>query len=1853
MTDDGTKSPLDDFDWDAALSEWDKKPFEPDLAKGQEEPKEEPAKAEPAKGEPPKPAKSPAVPIAAKQPALYRPPQETLDPTASQLLEQARVSPPKPVAKPPAIPRKRGGLGQLFGRGDAPPPAAKPMTAAEEESLDVLFDEPGPRRTVGSDEDDDAVITSAIDVGAEGAPRQSVRPQLATLDVEPNVPDGALFDPFQEPRPEVKNDQPTRFPPPPVDDDGEAATSVADLSSLHAKLEAERARPAAPPPAAGAPPRPATPARPVTPPALPPEPAVPPAPPTPPRAVMESETELVRSDELLSAPALAEDDAELAALLDAPMEAAADLSADSAREPEVVQADVAAPDAAPPPAEASELRGAIVFEDERPAADWLPDEVRPSFEARAAMFEEEAQNMLDKAGRARCLLAASELRAILGQRDESERLAAEALEAGPSLVFAHRQARAFLPFEADAIVPRLDAAAKLPVPPAAKLHDALVAADLLARAGDDDATTKRLEQAARFAPTDARVVVQRAARGLAQDAPPSATLRVPDAPHLAEVQQAISTLLGLRGVERKESGPSAEGTLRRARVALERNDTTSACTHIEELGATAALQAGAHWLAAALGATKSTTRARALALLQGLGESDPRARRALAARALELGDDGALAAAATGDGFDDEERAVLTALANAKPTLSDDVAPALRMALLDREAPLDARLDAIPGDEASKAALRVGRGMAAGKLDPARLDALEPHDAPLVRAARIEESSSAGRLEEVAAALAAWSDSSHAHLAAGLVAERAGLGPRAATAYGAALAADPANEAAARAAAATDPELPLVVTLERVAEACGDPIRAAVLRLELLLRSGDLAERRADLVALAKAAPQLPIANFLAEREARRAGDVEGVLELVRERGSHATDPIERAVDQVREAFLVADTDATLAAGLLEEALRARPDDVAVRELLERISPTPPADRAEWRASRAAAATGNAKNLLLLEAAWDFERQEQHAPALAAVRQMGEPSTMAPLARVALERLEVAAGDAARLADELLSEARSAANVRARSEAYERLAELDRHARNDPASALLWYRTILEETPDHAPSLRYVEHALMEGRRDDELEPILASIAAYLKGTGGEALSHAEVAARFRMNGNQWDQTLSLAELAVAEKVPTLWALRLRNAHARAKDDDEALLATTKVLIERCTRPGELATLLLRATEAATRLGRLEEAKGYVLRATTEDATDSVAWRKLADVHLAAGAHGDAAEALESVARTAAVDEHRTEAYYAAALAWTEAGDEERAVAALEQVASANVTYQEAFPRLSRLYAKRGARTELAALLERRIGTVLDPEERVDLEVERGRVLAEIGDPGAAKEAYDAALAIKPDHVGALSAAGDLAFHEKDWEGAEQVWVRLVRLLPQPEEQLAIYRRLGALYAEQLANYSRAEVAFQEVLKRAPDEIQVREQLVDVYKRQNDPARALEAQQDLIKRAPDSKTKQKRLVELAAIYEYTSHDIRKAEQTLEAARREFPSDVAALRALAEFYVRQKQTPAVNILLDRAAGDARRALAAGRINAALFETMQTVYELRNKEDAGKVVRASLAALKNEPLSRGELLRGGEARALDPRLDDLLAPELLTAAARALLTRTGSALDAAVPFDPRSLGASPYSPTEPAGRLAIGLAQAAGVPNLQLFVSPKLGRACVPAASPSPVLVFGEDLVNDPREVARAFLITRAIKLLQLHGSAFARLPPGDLPVLVGAWLKAFVPNWSPQGIAPAPLAEAGRRLAAGMPRELDPDLGAMALEVIGGVGPQIAALGVAVLSIANRCALLAVGDPGAAFDALAWTAGPKVQGAPATEQERVTFVGRHAEAKDVFAFTLADAYMDARGRLGIR
>ncbi|HEY5147760.1 MAG TPA: tetratricopeptide repeat protein, partial [Polyangiaceae bacterium] len=820
---------------------------------------------------------------------------------------------------------------------------------------------------------------------------------------------------------------------------------------------------------------------------------------------------------------------------------------------------------------------------------------------------------------------------------------------------------------------------------------------------------------------------------------------------------------------------------------------------------------------------------------------------------------------------------------------------------------------------------------------------------------------------------------------------------------------------------------------------------------------------------------------------------------------------------------------------------------------------------------------------------------------------------------------------------------------------------------------LLWHRSIFEDQPDYKPSLRYLEQHMVGEGRDEELEPIASAIAVALRGTGSpESGAHAELAARLRMRGAAgiWESTREIVEIAAAEREPSLWALRMLQSHARTSGDDTTFLGVTKRLVERTSRPLEIATLLVRAAEAATRLGNDDDARTLLERATVEDPSDIVAWEHLVEARRKSGDRRRAAEASESVARSSGVPDRQLAAWYDAGCLWQDVaapspdgatatapadeGDDDRALAALEAAAAIDVAYKDVFDRLSRIYAARKMQPELAELLERRMDCVTDPDERLAIEVQRGRVLFEAGDAVGAREAYESALSQRPDDAQALAALTDLCLAQSDWEVAEQSLIRLARLLPTPAEQRVVYTQLGDLYSHHLVNLLRAEVALKEVLKCAPDDVDTAAKLVDVYKRQNDPVRAIELQQDLLQRSQSPDEKRQRVVELALIHEETAHDNRKAEQTLEGARREFPQDVSILRALAAFYTRHRQTPAVNILLDRAGADARRALTAGRLTPASFEVLATVFELRGQTDAARVSQAMLATLEGRPV---ELQGAGVEAAFDAGLDDLLAPETLTASLRALLAKTGDALDVVTPVDLVALKASPLAADGPVARLITRAAAAIGLENVSLLSSPKLGPVCIPVGSSPPTIVMGQTLATDER--IGAFLALRALKLVRAKASALGRTVPGELGVLVSAWLKCFNPDWQPQGINAAALTPAMGRIQARLPRNPTPDVGVMALDVATAIGTRQATLGPAALAWANRVALLALGDPNAALDAIASAGSPGAVGvagpprsAPRDPKERAAWVARTPEARDLVAFGVTEAFAEARARLGL-
>lgn len=1518
--------------------------------------------------------------------------------------------------------------------------------------------------------------------------------------------------------------------------------------------------------------------------------------------------------------------------------------------------------------EASEPLGfsaPISLPDERPAGLHLEDAGRrEDFLARAQLIEAEARLAQDPRARARGLLLAAELFVMTGDEARADELASLAREAAPDHPLLHRYSRRSTLTRGDfeAALASLEAEEGEASTPESRSHLALLASEI-ARVCLFDAKAHRrwLDRAHEAHPSDSSAQLAIFAHAIANDEP------LPELSLSETVASAARSLARYRRIddvaEPADSGPV--DLLFAARRAFRERDRDAAVLALEAFAKLPGFEGAASWLASAILAASPSaeSKTRAAELIEGAAHGpDARlAHRWLAARALEARDSGRLLAAiAEPSSFDPVERLALAALASADvgaievlvaDALGDAEIWPLAAGVASAIAPADlpARAEWLAGEPEAQARVRLARLIVAKAPISERREAvrtLEASGSSLLGAALLSELDLAeGRLGAVAEYIEGLPLAADAHaernraLLAGLLYELAGIPDRAHARYEDAKKADPALEAAMRAALETSPEPAAFETsLAEAAEDVSDPVQASFLLLEAALRStaeGDpsLLERAHELT------PDNPFAAWVGEAESH--SDPETRLEWLRRMRNLSEDPIERARLLVREARIVEESDPERAASLLSKASQARPSDIALRELLERKSPEPLSDRATYWAARAELATGQDKARFSLLAALEFEM-------------LGDPTSASRQALLAMDagedQLSPLAWERsegpARIADRYLEEARTAEDPVLRREAYERLAHLDEQRRGDSASAALFRRSILEDDPGHLPSLRKLEHQLITEGREAELEPILSKIALALRDP--ETSSHAMVAARLRLRASPSASIRDLILAASDVDDPSLWSLRMLDAVSREEGDHEGALLAAQSLAERTTRPLERATLLLRAAEAALSLEDDAKARELLERSIELEPSHPVALPLLAEVLARLGDTEGAARAYESLAQASRVDAHRLDAHLrAASLYLDRADDKERGKAALEAAAAIDPAHPDVLQRLRELHTDAGDLQALASLLAQRLRAPSAPEERAEIQVERARLFSQMGDLEEAKQALDAALEASPHHAEALRTLVDFSTRDEDWKSVERGLSRLLELATSPEEEANLHAQLGDLHREHLADPVAAEAAYLAVLEREPESLSARERLVEVYGQLGEGAKALELQQYLLDSAAAAEEKKRRTLELAAVHELVMGDPRKAEATLEALRKQFPADREVLGALVSLLERDGRDAAARMLLDRTASDARRALSTGRFEPNLFAVLATVAHLREKPDAAKVAEASLWALEGRALE----ITGGGLDAAEAQFDEWLAPELLTPAFRALLSRTGELLDAAVPFDLHSIRATPLRDEHPELSDEIRALSAGFGLEIEAFSSPALGHVCVPARSSPAQIVLGMPLVQSSEEAVRRFLILRALKILSAKAAGFARTAPVDLYPLATAYLQSFIPGWEAHGADSDQVAVYAERIAEAKPSRLDDDIPALALEVAGMLGSRASSLNTVVNTFGNRTALLAIGDPMAALFAIAWASG-RSNGPPPSGRERITWVGRNAEARDVVVFSVGDAYAKAREKLDL-
>ncbi len=1509
---------------------------------------------------------------------------------------------------------------------------------------------------------------------------------------------------------------------------------------------------------------------------------------------------------------------------------------------------------------------------ERPASTHIEEAgTVESWAERAAWLEQQAELTPDPKARARLLVVASEVWAMVGDPARGQKLAGLGHAASPTSPIASRQQRWFSAARHDwkSVTAALDVEMRASIDTEARAHAAYYSAEIQRLLlSDNSLSQKKLEYFTKLTPTDPRGLITNFLDNLR--AKKTLSVSWPKDGGLSDLANATEHMLHARADSDADIAHHVPMSVafQKASRALNAGHPEQVAKALEPIAQSKGLKGSTLWLRATLLSHKAGTREKANDHLNALAErkQTPLVIRSLIYRALEASDFDRvrqiISEPTQAESFSVAERAALFALAPLG--LEGDNSPLSQALATPELLPLvaaigavrpdvDANARVLSGDSAAVWQANMAHALAdasvsggAENLQNLREALLFPgapsNAAQLLQALRLELFFAESNLQALADQIRSCANEpSHATtllLVAAILYEACALPNEAEACYAESLRNDAANEGLARALIDTSDPASGTQYLMGVADATSDGTYRALLLTEAALRVGqEHRDYRKTLKEAFEADPELPFAQELRQRDARARGDDEGLRELLSETRNHRSDPREQAGLLLAEAWMLSMKEPRTSAKLLGEASELVGKDLATALFLgrwgdpalnalalqsEHLASELPAEQTQdlkFGAALFHATLGNTEECVAC-----LEHIFPSDPLILSIKEQNDRAGRG------LDRyLE---------ASEAMLESGSA-SLR-QSTRSERARLLQNVGRSE--DAVLEYRALLAERPTHLPALYHVHQSASVRGDLGELARLSGEIARLL--AGDSALSNAWLATHLYVLEGQPDLSQAGAERALLDEAQPLWSERRLYAHTRERDAARSL-RLAQSLAERSENPLDRATLSLRAAEAAVALELYPQALNLIDAGLLAMSDHFVLLIRKADLLERLGEYSQAAEVWERLGGSCSSPEQEHRAWRRAAMVWQDHVDNKpRAILALKHALELDAHDDDTFARLLALYRETGQLGPIVELLEQRLAFTHDLEARITLDVERCRTLVELGLHARARAGLSLVLELAPNQPEALSAYAELSIAASDYTAAEQAWLRVVRQLADPLAQAAIYLKLGGLYEVELPNPERAEVAFNEVLKRIPGDAHATSALARVYGKLGQTERALKLATQVLEQAASESEKQRCTLSLAALQEHSAQDSRKAQATLERARRQWPQDPDILAALVNFYRRAAQSENAEKTLTSVMLEARRAVSSGRFDRGFFLLLAQAAELKNDPALREATEAALAAIEG----RLGIFRGVGLGALDSAFDDLLAPEIFTADFRAFLLQTHQLLELAFPVDPNTLRAEPFGAADSALEEEIfELSAELGLPTPKLLVSPILGAICVPTLSPGPELIFGK-AVASATPSARTFLIARSLKLLMSHTAALSRIAAIELPPILLGLLATFDDRIQFSGVQSSKVAAVRARIQPHV-TSLSPDLTRLAASVAETLGDRANQLGALTHQWANRSALLAYGDLSAALQAIALSSGQHAFG-DLDREARVRFLMRHNEARDLVLFSLSDDYTQARARL---
>jgi tetratricopeptide (TPR) repeat protein len=281
-------------------------------------------------------------------------------------------------------------------------------------------------------------------------------------------------------------------------------------------------------------------------------------------------------------------------------------------------------------------------------------------------------------------------------------------------------------------------------------------------------------------------------------------------------------------------------------------------------------------------------------------------------------------------------------------------------------------------------------------------------------------------------------------------------------------------------------------------------------------------------------------------------------------------------------------------------------------------------------------------------------------------------------------------------------------------------------------------------------------------------------------------------------------------------------------------------------------------------------------------------------------------------EVLEHELEVTSAEEERVALYARMAEVWEQQFDKpDRAIDCLQKVLLVDARNEGAYRDLERLYRAERRWDALADNYRNHILVSTDPDERIQLYLQMGKVYEEeLRDPERAIEAFADVLSAEPTHVEALRGVARLYEQTEQWDRAEDSMRRLIPLT-EDREKVDLNFRLGRIFDEQMRMPEIAEERLIEALSFDPTHVPSMLALLNLYRRRGDMLKAAQLMVRAEQHTTNLLEKTRLLSEAGRIYQKDLGDEDKAAELFARTLELDPEHVDAAEPLSEIYFRRQ------------------------------------------------------------------------------------------------------------------------------------------------------------------------------------------------------------------------------------------------------------------------------------------------------------------------------------------------------